>query len=122
MSKGNTLLNALIGAVVSVVVAFIPFSTVIGGAVAGYLQKGDQSDAIKVGALAGVFAAIPLVFAIMVLGTVIPFLPAFGVPGSLSAIFGIFAFMILTFVLLYSVGLSALGGVIGRSVAREADL
>lgn len=33
----NTLMNALIGAAVSIVLAFLPFSTVLGGGVAGYL-------------------------------------------------------------------------------------
>ena len=119
MAEGNTLINALIGAVVAVVLAFIPFSTVLGGAVAGYLQGGDQSAAIKVGALAGVFAAIPLVFVMVLLGGIIPFLPAFGSAGAMGALFGIFAFVALLFALLYSVGLSALGGVLGRYVAQE---
>jgi hypothetical protein len=122
MTVGNTVLNALIGAVVAVLLAFVPFSTLLGGAVAGYLQGGDQSAAIKIGALAGVFAAIPLVFGLVVLGTVIPFLPAFGATGSITALVGVFAFVVLVVVLLYSIGLSALGGVLGRYVARETDL
>lgn len=121
MTEGNTVPNALIGAVVAVVLAFIPFSTVLGGAVAGYLQGGDQSEAITVGALAGVFAAIPLVFVMILLGSVIPFLPAFGTTGSAGALFGIFAFIALLIALLYSVGLSALGGILGRYVARETE-
>ncbi|WP_136687724.1 DUF5518 domain-containing protein [Halorhabdus amylolytica] len=122
MAGENTLLNALIGAVVAVVLAFVPFSPVLGGATAGYLQGGDQSDALRVGALSGLFASIPLVLLMMLLATVIPFLPAFGMPGSMTAIVGVFALLAFAVILLYSIGLGALGGALGRYIAREMDL
>jgi len=119
MAEGNTLLNAVIGAVATVVLTFLPFSPVIGGAIAGYLQGGDQSAAIRVGALSGLIAAIPLVFVLTLLATIIPFLPAFGTAGSITAVFGILGIVVLVFSLLYSVGLSALGALLGQYVARE---
>ena len=122
MAEGNTLLNALIGAVVAVVLAFVPFSPLLGGATAGYLQSGDRSDALRVGALAGLLASIPLVVLVMVLATVISFLPAFGATGSAIAIAGVFALLAFGLVLLYSIGLGALGGVLGRYLARETEL
>jgi len=122
MAEGNTLVNAVIGAVATVVLTFLPFSPLLGGALAGYLQGGDESAAIRVGALSGLIAAIPLVFALTVVATIIPFLPAFGTAGSITALFGIFGIIVLTFSLIYSVGLSALGGLLGQYVARETDI
>jgi len=122
MTTGNTLLNALIGAVAATVLAFVPFSPVLGGALAGYLQGGDRSDAVRVGALSGLFAAIPLVVILLVVASVIPFLPAFGMAGSVTALLGVFALVAFGIVLLYSIGLGALGGVLGRYLAREPAL
>lgn len=122
MAEGDTLLNALIGAVGSVVLAFVPFSTVLGGAIAGYLQGGDQSDALRVGALSGLIASIPMLFVMMMIGGIIPFLPAFGTAGSMTAIAGVFVFVAIAFVLVYTIGLGALGGVFGLYLADETDL
>ncbi|WP_181684719.1 DUF5518 domain-containing protein [Halorhabdus salina] len=122
MAEGNTLLNAVLGAVATALLAFVPLSPLLGGAVAGYLHGGDQSDAITVGALAGSFAAIPLVFVLALLGSIIPFLPALGIPGSISALVGIVAFLAVLALLAYTVGLSALGGLLGKYVARETDI
>ena len=119
MSRGNTLLNAVIGAVATVMFTVLPFSPVVGGAIAGYLQGGDQSAAIRVGALSGVLAAIPMVFVLLLLATIVPFLPAFGTAGSITAVFGLLGIAALIFALLYSVGLSVLGAVLGRYLSRE---
>lgn len=43
MSERNTVLNAAIGAAVSVVLTVLPFSPVLGGAVAGYLERGTAT-------------------------------------------------------------------------------
>ena len=107
--SSNTYINAIIGALVSVVTGFfVPFfSPVIGGGVAAYLEGADTEDGAKVGALSGVFAAIPLVlvgfFVIAVL---------LGAPSSPAAL-GVFGFLIIVFGLVLTVGLSALGGVLG---------
>lgn len=37
----NTFLNALIGAAASVLLGFIPFSPILGGGIAGYLEGGE---------------------------------------------------------------------------------
>lgn len=122
MAEGKTLLNAVIGAVATVVLTFLPFSPVVGGAIAGYLQKGDQSAAFRVGALSGLIAAIPLVFGLVLLATIVPFLPAFGTAGSITAVFGVLGIVALVVALFYSVGLSVLGALLGRYLSREADL
>lgn len=113
----NTLMNALIGAAVSIVLAFLPFSTVLGGGVAGYLQGGEYADGAKVGALSGVFAAIPFAFLLVFVGV---FLLA--VPVRFALALAVFAVTLLFVLSIYTVGLSALGGVLGVYVKRETDV
>jgi hypothetical protein len=60
MAEGDTLVNAVLGAVVTVILSFLPLSPILGGLLAGYLQGGDRADGARVGALAGVIAMIPL--------------------------------------------------------------
>lgn len=111
----TTILNAIIGAVTGIVLSFIPFSTVLGGAVAGYLQGGEPSDGVRVGAIAGVIMLVPFVL----IGTlVLMFVLGFGVGGPPLA-FGMFAIILLIFGALYIVGLSALGGFLGIYAKRE---
>jgi len=50
---------AVVGAVVSGVVSFVPFSPVIGGGVAGYVRRGSSGDGLRIGALAGLALAAP---------------------------------------------------------------
>ncbi|MGM0591103.1 MAG: DUF5518 domain-containing protein [Halobacteriota archaeon] len=118
MEEGNTLLNALVGAVVSVVTTFLPFSPVIGGGVAGYLQKGDLSDGAKVGALAGVIAMIPLVFVFLFVGAFFVVVPS-DMPIRGLGVGGLFVLFLVSVVGFYTVGLSALGGALGAYLAAE---
>lgn len=116
-TDSNTLINAFIGAVVTVVFSFIPFSPVVGGAVAGYLEK---RDGIRVGAIAGGIAAIPLILLSFLLVGVLGFFGAFLNGGIGVGILGIFVlFVMLSFSLVYTVGLSALGGYIGVYLVDE---
>ncbi|QSX01088.1 DUF5518 domain-containing protein [Haloterrigena alkaliphila] len=57
----STLINALIGRVAGIILSFIPFSTILGGAIAGYLEGGEPNNGLKVGAIAGVIMLIPFV-------------------------------------------------------------
>lgn len=114
----NTLLNALIGAAATVFLSFVPFSPVLGGAVAGYLQEGDG---VRVGAISGVFAAIPLaliglVFFLVAVGV------AVGGPGGGTVWVVLVILIMLAFLAAYTVGLSALGGVLGVYLKRETDI
>jgi hypothetical protein len=114
----NTAVNALVGGVVSILVAFIPFSPLVGGFVAGYLQDANRDAALRVGALAGLVALVPALFLgafvlLFVVGSI-----AYGVPRA-----G-FAFLLVVLVaavvsLLYTVGLSAAGGYLGAVVAED---
>jgi uncharacterized membrane protein len=113
----NTLLNALLGGIVGVVLSFIPFSTVLGGGVAGYLEGGSSTAGAKVGALAGLIAFIPFVF---ILGIVLLFVPVIATPGPrIQLALWVSILLILLFAALYTIGLSIIGGVAGVYVKEE---
>lgn len=125
----NTLVNALLGGVAAVVLAFLPFSTVLGGAVAGYLQGPDTGEGLRVGALAGIVSVVPFaLLAFLFGGIVLAFVP-FGMgvgmgmdpwAGGVFGAFGLLALLLFAlFGLVYTVGLAALGGVLGAYLNRE---
>ena len=131
MAEGDTLVNAVIGALVNVVAgSFLPFGPVIGGAAAGYLQGGSREDGLKVGAIAGVIALFPiflfltifggLFFAIVAGGTM-----GGGMPGGFPFAAGGIGFVVVLFLLfgaVYVVGLSAVGGYLGNYVKYDTDV
>lgn len=119
MAQGDTLLNAVIGAIATVVLAFLPFSPVLGGAVAGYLEKGSRSAGLRVGTYAGLIAAIPVILVMMLFGG-FAFFGAFFAPRAALGLF--FLVFLVGFGLVYTVGLSAVGGYIGAYLAVDADL
>lgn len=106
----NTVLNAVIGAVVTIVLSFTVVSPVLGGVAAGYLQR---EDGLRVGALAGVIAALP---AVLLTFLVVGFL-GFGA----APVFLGFFFIIVGIILvpIYIIGLSALGGYLGVYLRHE---
>lgn len=111
----NTLLNAFIGGIAGVVLSFIPFSTVLGGGVAGYLEGGDSRSGAKVGAIAGLVALVPFVF---ILGIVLVFVPVTSGAGVQLTLW-VSILLIVLFAAVYTVGFSALGGVLGVYVKEE---
>ncbi len=110
----NPLIYALIGGIAGIVLSFLPLSTMLGGALAGYLDGRHPSDGLKIGAIAGCIMLIPFT----VIGFVILFL--IGVTGAPLA-FGILGFFIFLLATLYTVGLSALGGYIGSYLQAEEE-
>jgi len=109
---------ALAGAVVTVVLSVIPFSPVVGGAVAAVRYDRGYAAGLGVGALAGVVAAIPFavllvpaVWLVSYLGFVAPSSPAYGV----------FVALVATLFLAYTVGGSAVGGLAGVTLDRHTD-
>ena len=123
MAEGDTLVNALIGAVVGLVLSFLPLSPMLGGAIAGYLEGGDRDDGVRVGAIAGVIAFLPLVgFGVLLFGFGAFFLVG-GFPSRLGVVALVFLVLFgLVLLGLYTVGLSALGGWLGNYVLTDTDL
>lgn len=121
MSDRSQALNALIGAAVTIVLVFIPFSSVLGGAVAGYLQGDEVRDGLRVGTLSGVIAVIPMLLLFGLMGSMFAFgMMGYG-GGHLLALGGVVGIVFLVSVV-YVVGLSALGGLIGAAVKGDLDL
>lgn len=99
----------VVGAIVSVVLSFIPFSPVLGGAAASYLDTDQTASGLGTGTLAGVIGGLPLLVITVFAG----FGLFMGIPGDVApAAAALLAFTaILT--LLYFVALSAIGGYLG---------
>lgn len=115
--------NALVGAVISIALSFIPFSPMVGGAVAGYLEGGDRNRGLRVGGYSGAIAAIPLVLlagAVIVLGT-------FGVivapREAIRILLGILLLgaLVVAVIGAYTIGLGAIGGYVGVILAERGD-
>ena len=108
------LLNAVLGAVVTAIATpIVPFAPVVGGAISGYLDAGSTESGAKIGAVSGAIALVPLLVVIPLLLFVLFLDPVFAV--------GVFFILIVVAVFLaaYTVGLGALGGVLGVYIKRE---
>jgi len=108
----GTWLNALIGGIVGIVLSFVPLSTVLGGAVAGYLEDNPPERSLRVGVLAGIVMFVP--FALFVVVALL----FFGFAGA-PAFFGVVGLFVLLFSAVYTIGLGALGGYLGAYLKRE---
>jgi hypothetical protein len=121
----STLVNALLGAVVGVVFGFIPFSTVLGGGVAGYLQGRDRRAGLRVGAIAGALMAIPFVLVVVLgLGVFTVVTVSSGAPGPSTGISIGAIVLVLGVVLvasLYTIGGAALGGYLGAYLKEDRE-
>ena len=110
-SKPSTLLNALIGAVATVALSFTLVSPILGGAIAGYLER---ERGARVGAISGIIASIPVVLlGLLAVGTI----PMIG--ASPRAIGLLVVPILLLLVPLYLIGSSALGGYLGVYLRDE---
>ena len=127
MEEGATLVNAVVGAVVSVVGSMVvPVAPLLGGAVAGYLQGGTRSDGLRVGLISGLIAVVPgALLGMLVFGIFGSLLLGMG-PGTDGIGLGLFS---LTFVVVFllgvtvvMVGLRTLGGWIGNYVKYDTDV
>jgi hypothetical protein len=113
--------SALLGALVSVVASVVPFSPVLGGGVAGYLYAGSRDDGLRVGAVSGAIAAVPV---LLVVGLVFGGLGLITIVENAlgAAVFFVGTFLLVTLlVVALSAGLSALGGYLGVYVREEYD-
>lgn len=122
MGRGDTLLNAAIGAVVTLLTSFLGVSPVLGGGVAGYLQRESRERGAMVGALSGALASVPIAAVLMLiflLGIAVPLAdPGFALGG-----LGIVALVFLVALVLtaWNVVLGAVGGYLGTYVYEEYD-
>ncbi|TYL40457.1 hypothetical protein CV102_02465 [Natronococcus pandeyae] len=110
---------AVVGAVVTVVFSFVPFSPVLGGALAGYLERAESERTVSVGTLAGLLPFLPvLVILAFVLGGVVAGLLAVGLAGE-AIVVG--AALLFTLLLVVTIGaaLGALGGYLGGRIAER---
>lgn len=113
--------SALLGALVSIVASFVPFSPVLGGGVAGYLHRGTRAEGANVGAASGAIAAVPVV---LILALVFAGLGFFTIVENAFAGTLLFVSLLVFSValtLLLSAGLSALGGYVGVYLREEMD-
>lgn len=121
MGKGDTLINAVIGAIVTVFLTFTGFSPVIGGAVAGYLQQQSRRSCTKAGALSGAIAFLPFLFFISLLFGLMTFLSPMGghigIPNGPAVI--VIFLLVFPIVALWNIGLGALGGFLGAYLREE---
>lgn len=117
MGKGDTIINAVLGAVVTVVFSFTGVSPVLGGGVAGYLQRESRESGAKVGALSGAFAFIPAVLFIFVFSGFFLMGPMMG--GGFAG--GFMLLLVVPFFLAWNVGLGALGGYLAVYLREEMD-
>jgi hypothetical protein len=126
MGEGDTLLNALVGAVVTVFTTGVvaPVAPIVGGAVSGYLEGGDRSDGVRVGAFGGAIALVPLVLFLVLLGNLLFLVFSAGdaptpALGGVSAVVLVFLFLSAA---IYVVALSALGGWLGNYLRADTNL
>ncbi|QLG62272.1 DUF5518 domain-containing protein [Halorarum salinum] len=108
----GALINGLVGGVAAVVLSFVPLSTLLGGAIAGYLEGGRPEDGLAVGAIAGLVVLVPFV---AILSFLLFFLGFAGTP----SLFGIAGLFVVVVSGLYTVGLSVLGGYLGWYLRSE---
>ncbi|GAB3690451.1 hypothetical protein GCM10028857_26840 [Salinarchaeum chitinilyticum] len=110
--------NAVLGALVAVVLAFLPGSQALGGFVAGYLESPTSDRETSVGAVAGALSTVPaIVVLVFVGGGVTSGLLAIGEAGpALVVVAG--ALLVVTFLVAIGGGLGAIGGHLGGRFGR----
>jgi len=123
MGRYDTLVNAVIGTIAAIVLSFVPFSTIVGAAIAGFLEGPDTRDGAVVGSAVGLLTFVPFAF-LAVFGLLFFGLAGIGfgtgpaLTGSLFA-FGFFLVLFGLLLLVYSLLPALLGGVLGSLLARE---
>jgi hypothetical protein len=117
----SLLINGFLGGVVAVLLAFLPFSPVLGGSVAGYLQGPDRRAGLRAGALAGAVSLVPLLLISFLVAGFLVIVPA--TPGGPGPRFPLFlAVVVLTGLAvlgIYTVGGGALGGYVGSYIKED---
>lgn len=111
--------TAILGAVATAVLSFVPFSPVLGGGLAGYLEQPASGRSVSVGALSGFLSMVP---AVVILGFVtIGLYSGFAAIQEVGLGFVVVAGMFFGLLVLsaYGAGLGALGGFAGGRLAES---
>lgn len=117
-TNDNTFMNAVVGAVVTVVFAFLPLAPSIGGGVAGFLQGGALRDGAKVGGVVGLFSMVPFYLSMILVVPLFVIAP-FGVP-NLPFNATAYAFGMFLLVSFYTIGFGIIGGMIGTYLSDSS--
>ncbi len=111
--------NAVRGAAVSGLLSFVPFSSAIGGAVAGYLEHSKSDRTISVGALSGLIVIAPvLLLVLFALGGVVAGMIAVEAAGIALTVI-VLLFLAVTITTVTGVGVGAIGGYAGGKLAAD---
>jgi len=118
-SAGSYRAYAVMGAVVTTVFSFIPFSHVLGGGVAGYLEHHGTGRETSVGAFSGLLSVAPALSVLVFVAVGVA--NGFAAAGVDELVVPGLAVMVLValFSVAYAVGVSAVGGFVGGRIADE---
>ena len=116
MSEGNTWVNVLVGAAITLGLSFTGFSPLLGGGVSGYLEASSPKRGAVVGALSGVIVTLPLLLIVMAGIGFFVAVPPTGLGGFEVALILV---MIVPLFFLWFVALSAAGGYLGAYIRVE---
>lgn len=106
----GSVIAGLVGGVIAVLLSILPLSEVLGGAVAGYLDRRSGRRGTAAGVVAGAVASLPY----LLVGTYVALSPAIALPGpelALSRELTVAGATGVAFV--YVVGLGVLGSLVG---------
>ena len=110
---------ALLGAVTAAFLSFIPLSPALGGALAGYLERGESERIVSVGAVSGLLVVLPLLsLLVFVLVGLVTGMLAVDQAGA-GIVVGAGMVLGAAFVATVSIGLGALGGYVGGTFAER---
>lgn len=115
-SRVGSLTSGLAGGAVAVFLSFLPLSEVLGGGVAGYLDRGAGRRGTTAGVVAGLVGSLPY----LVVGVSLAASPGIALPGPELALSREAVLAGATGVaVVFAVGLSVLGSLIGGSLRDE---
>lgn len=117
-SRRSTLPSAVFGGVIGAIAGFIPIFPAVGGTVAGYVE-GRSGRPVRVGALAGVLASIPI---IVVLAAALTGLTSGLLAldrSELATLAGLSLLAVVTVGTAIAAGLGAVGGFVGGKVGSR---
>ncbi|MDR5673163.1 DUF5518 domain-containing protein [Halalkaliarchaeum sp. AArc-GB] len=119
-NRNGFFLNSAIGSIALIILFYVPLAPVLGGIVAGFLERRSLQAGARAGLLTGLIAIVPLYFALVFLVPLFSIAP-FGRPtvpiDTVSFSAGLFGIVVL-----YVIPFSTIGGVIGSYLHKRAFL